>query len=337
MNLAESLLSALRDHGAREIFGIPGDFALPFFKVIETSNILPLYTLSHEPGVGFAADAAARIRSAPSVAAVTYGAGALNMVNAVASAYAEKAPVVVVSGAPGRAESSRGLLLHHQVKSLDSQHQIYREITCDQARLDDLRTAPEAIARVLHNCVTQSRPVYFEIPRNLVAEPCAAVTRLPADPVDVEAVETCVGEVLDRLQQAASPVLMVGVEIRRFGLEQKIELLAQRLDIPVMTSFLGRGLLAHSTAQVLGTYMGITGGARLLCNDGLWRARWPGSPGCHRASADYPCRRWRVSDDRLGTGQLSALWLGPDCVIVQQPQLGNVARLSARERFQQLG
>ena len=86
MNVAESLLHALYDHGVREIFGIPGDFALPFFKVIETSGILPLYTLSHEPGVGFAADAAARIRSAPSVAAVTYGAGALNMVNAVASA-----------------------------------------------------------------------------------------------------------------------------------------------------------------------------------------------------------------------------------------------------------
>src|SRR5690606_27327547 len=145
MNLAEVLLQAARDHGAREIFGIPGDFALPLFKVIESSGILPLYTLSHEPAVGFAADAAARLRSAPCVAAVTYGAGALNMVNAVAAAYAEKAPVIVISGAPGRAESSRGLLLHHQVKSLDSQYQIYREITCDQARLDDPRTAPEAI------------------------------------------------------------------------------------------------------------------------------------------------------------------------------------------------
>jgi hypothetical protein len=50
----------MRDHGAREIFGIPGDFVLPFFKVIEESGILPHYTLSHEPAVGFAADAAAR-------------------------------------------------------------------------------------------------------------------------------------------------------------------------------------------------------------------------------------------------------------------------------------
>ncbi len=59
MNLVESLLHALKDHGARQIFGIPGDFALPYFRIIEQSKILPLYTLSHEPGVGFAADASA--------------------------------------------------------------------------------------------------------------------------------------------------------------------------------------------------------------------------------------------------------------------------------------
>ena len=63
MNLSEVLLHALKEHGAREIFGIPGDYALPFFKVIEESEILPLYTLSHEPAVGFAADAAARIHA----------------------------------------------------------------------------------------------------------------------------------------------------------------------------------------------------------------------------------------------------------------------------------
>src|SRR5919106_1315618 len=86
MNLAESLLHALKDHGANRIFGIPGDFALPLFKVIEESGILPLHTLSHEPGVGFAADGAARIGGGLGVAAVTYGAGAFNLVNAVACA-----------------------------------------------------------------------------------------------------------------------------------------------------------------------------------------------------------------------------------------------------------
>ena len=56
MKLAHALLQALKDYGATEVFGIPGDFALPFFKEIEASRILPLHTLSHEPAVGFAAD-----------------------------------------------------------------------------------------------------------------------------------------------------------------------------------------------------------------------------------------------------------------------------------------
>ena len=68
MNLAEQLLKALKGYWVKEIFGIPGDFALPLFKVIEETAILPLYTLSHEPAVGFAADAAARFHTRPSVA-----------------------------------------------------------------------------------------------------------------------------------------------------------------------------------------------------------------------------------------------------------------------------
>src|SRR6185369_8445949 len=121
MNLVEALLQALADRGAGEIFGIPGDFALPFFKIAEASGLLPIKTLSHEPGVGFAADAAARMRGTIGVAAVTYGAGAFNLVNAVAGAYAEKSPVIVISGAPGRHEGGAGLLLHHQGATLQTQ------------------------------------------------------------------------------------------------------------------------------------------------------------------------------------------------------------------------
>jgi len=258
MNLAEALLTALRDHGARQVFGIPGDFVLQFFKVVEESGILPLHTLSHEPSVGFAADAAARISCAPGVAAVTYGAGALNMVNPVAAAYAEKSPLVVISGAPGRNEGRAGLLLHHQVKRLDSQFEIYREITCDQALLDDPVQAPGKIARVLRSCLEQSRPVYFEFPRNLVLEECEPVGRLPESGFDDEAVAACANEIMERIAGAVRPVMMVGVEVRRFGIESRVAELARRLHVPVVTSFMGRGLLAGSQVPVIGTYLGLT-------------------------------------------------------------------------------
>lgn len=259
MNLVESLLSALKAHGARQIFGIPGDFALPFFRIIEQSAILPLYTLSHEPGVGFAADASARLNMGLGVAAVTYGAGALNMVNAVAAAYAEKSPVVVLSGAPGLGESRSGLLLHHQAKTLDSQYQMYREITCDQVRLDDAARAPADIARVLASCLRHSEPVYIEIPRDMVNAPCAPVEPEAIRPVDDDALGACVDEILARLREARAPVLMAGVEVRRYGIESKVAALALRLGLPVVTSFMGRGLLTGSEAPLAGTYMGVAG------------------------------------------------------------------------------
>ena len=267
MNLTESLLHALEDHGARQIFGIPGDFALKFFRVIEESRILPLYTLSHEPAVGFAADGAARADQGIGVAAVTYGAGALNMVNSVATAYAERSPLVVLSGGPGKREAASGLLLHHQARTLDSQLEIYREITCDQARLDDAGRAPGDIARVLSSCVRRSRPVYLELPRDMVEAPCAPVPKradAPADAsTDAPAVEACADEVLARLALARSPVLMVGIEVRSYGLEEKVAELARRLCIPAVTGLLGRGLLADTDAPLLGTYMGVAGDPRL--------------------------------------------------------------------------
>jgi indolepyruvate decarboxylase len=259
MQLAHSLLHALRAHGGQQIFGIPGDFALPFFKAIEESGILPLYTLSHEPAVGFAADAAARVNCAPGVAAVTYGAGALNMVNAVAGAYAERSPVVVISGAPGKGEADTGLLLHHQAKTLDSQYRIYREITCEQVRLDDAARAPARIARALARCRSESRPVYIELPRDMVGVDCAAVDALAPGAVDSEALGACVDEILAQLAAATAPVLMVGVEVRRFGLEDRVALLARRLGLPVVTSLMGRGLLAGTDTPLLGTYLGVAG------------------------------------------------------------------------------
>jgi indolepyruvate decarboxylase len=271
--LAERLLQALKARGATEVFGIPGDFALPLFREIERSGLLPLHTLSHEPGVGFAADAAARARGGLGVAAVTYGAGAFNLVNAVAGAYAERVPLVVLSGAPAAHEAASGLLLHHQVKTLDSQWRLFEEVTADRARLDDVVRAPELMARVLDTALARSLPVYLEIPRDMPGRDCAEVPPPRALHVDAERLAACADELLARLRAAQNPLLMVGVEVRRYGLEARVAELARRLDIPVVTSFMGRGLLAEADVQLLGTYLGLAGdptvSERVERSDGL--------------------------------------------------------------------
>src|SRR5712675_662490 len=257
--LAQALLQGLKDHGAREIFGIPGDFVLPFYKVIEESRILPHFTLSHEPGVGFAADAAARYHCGLGVAVVTFGAGAFNLVNAIAGAYAERSPVVVIAGAPGARERASGFVLHHQARTVDTQMAVYREITCDQATLTDPGTAPAAIARVLGSAREHSLPVYIELPRDMTGVETAAVPVLPALPVDPEALAECADEILGRLMEAKAPTILIDVEIRRYNLEQRVAVLARKLGLPVVTTFMGRGLLEDAPDVVSGTYLGAAG------------------------------------------------------------------------------
>jgi indolepyruvate decarboxylase len=257
--LATALLNGLKDHGAREIFGIPGDFVLPFFKAIEDSGILPHYTLSHEPAVGFAADAAARYNCGLGVAVVTYGAGAFNLVNAVAGAYAERSPVVVVAGAPGARERASGFMLHHQARALDSQLVVFREITCDQAVLNDPTTAPGEIARVLRNARELSLPAYIELPRDMVDAAAAPVPVLPRRAADPGALAECADEILARLAQAKSAIIVVDVEIRRYGLEARVARLARKLGLPVVTTFMGRGLLDGAADVLSGTYLGAAG------------------------------------------------------------------------------
>ncbi|MEM7214405.1 MAG: indolepyruvate/phenylpyruvate decarboxylase [Pseudomonadota bacterium] len=263
MKLATALLEALKTYGAEEIFGIPGDFALPFFKEIEASGILPLYTLSHEPSVGFAADCSGRYRGTIGVACVTYGAGALNMINPIATAYAEKSPLVIISGAPGAGERQMGLGLHHQVKHLDSQMMIMREVTCAQCVLDDPQSAPEEIARVLTAARRLSRPVYMEFPRDMIDAEVTAAPDLTPEKPNSEAAKSAAQEIMRLLHNAKNPALLLGVEVRRFGLEAKVAELARKLGVPTVTSFMGRGILAETGAPIAGTYLGLAGEERI--------------------------------------------------------------------------
>ena len=181
------------------------------------------------------------------------------MVNAIAGAYAERSPVVVIAGAPGARERAGGFLLHHQARTIDTQLAVYREITCDQAVLDDPARAPEAIARVLRSAREQSLPVYIEVPRDLVDARTAPVPVLPRRPADAGALAECADEILARLAPARAPVMIVDVEIRRYGVEQKTAKLARQLGLPVVTTFMGRGLMEDAADVLAGTYLGAAG------------------------------------------------------------------------------
>ena len=161
-------------------------------------------------------------------------------------------------GGPGKGESSSGLLLHHQAKTLDSQFRIFEEITCDRVRVS---TTPSARGR---HCLRAGQlpeafaaERYIEIPRDMVAVPCAAVPPLAAPAV------------MPRRWQPAPTRCCSGLAGHAAGADGRCEGAATAWRRrwrnsragwrPVATRFMGRGLFAESDAALVGTYMGVAG------------------------------------------------------------------------------
>ncbi len=257
--LAMHLFEMLHSYGVRHAFGIPGDFALSLYDALEGSP-LEIVVMTHEPSAGFAADAYSRVRGL-GVAVVTYGVGALNTVNSVAQAYAEKSPLVVVSGAPGTKERQERDLLHHKVKTFETQWRVYQEVTAYATILDNPLTADAEIHRALDIALSFKRPVYIEIPRDMVDVEIEELPYQipPAKRVSRGALLEALSETVQALNKATSPVLLVDVEVHRFGLQETVVELAERLQVPVCSTMLGKSAFPEHHPLYIGIYNGEAG------------------------------------------------------------------------------
>ncbi len=259
ITIGQYLINSLKKIGIDHIFGIPGDYIINFFKEMEKNNLNLIGTCT-EQGAAFAADAYARVNGI-SALCVTYTVGGLNTVNAIAGAYAEKAPVIVISGAPGICEISNDIMLHHSIRDQNSQLNIFKEITVAFTRLDDPYTAAYEIDRVLQTCLKHKRPVYIELPRDMVKETCIN----PPKKVTViskmcpKSLEEAIEEVTSILNNAKNPIILAGVEIKRYKLEDKFKKLLEKCGYPYATTFMGKSLIPESHPQFVGVFMGEVG------------------------------------------------------------------------------
>ena len=258
-SIGEYLLKQLHRRGVRHIFGVPGDYVLGFYDLIEKSPIKHVGT-TREDSAGFAADAYARVHGL-GAACVTYCVGGLNMTNPVAGAYAEKSPVVVISGAPGVKERQRDPLLHHKVRDFSTQREIFEHITIASASLEDPLTAYREIDRVLHTVERYKRPGYIELPRDMVDVVRPHRTRMPslAELTDEAALAECIAEAAKILNRSKRPVILAGVEVHRFGLQDSLVELVNRLGIPVAATLLGKSVIGEEHPLYLGVYEGAMG------------------------------------------------------------------------------
>ncbi len=256
--VAHMLVDELRTRNVGHVFGIPGDYSLGLFKVIEQSPLALIGTCD-EQGAGFAADAYARIRGLGAVA-VTYGVGGLKLVNSTAQAYAERSPVVVISGAPGVGEASNDALLHHRVRDFGTQMRVFREVTVAQCVLDDPRTAQREVRRVLAAAARHKRPVYIEIPRDCalaaVVDDGPEIVRASLPSYDAATLAEALHEAVEMLNRAHSPIILAGVELHRFGLQDKLIQLVGKSGIRFATTIMGKSVVNEELPGFVGVYAG---------------------------------------------------------------------------------
>ncbi len=253
------LINRLMDYGIKDVFGIPGDYVLAFYSMLEHSPI-NVVGCTREDCAGFAADAYARINGMGAVC-VTYCVGGLSVCNSVAGAFAEKSPVVVISGSPGLNERVNNPLLHHKVREFRTQLEVFEKICIAATELIDPLTAFAEIDRVLEAADRFKRPVYIEIPRDMVAvvPPTAHVFHRQRYRHEPRALEEAVREAHDRLNRAERPIIVAGVEIHRFGLQDQVMRLAEQASIPLAATLLGKSVIREKHPLYIGLYEGAMG------------------------------------------------------------------------------
>ena len=253
---SQYLIRRLGELGVTDIFGIPGDYVLGFMKQVEDSPIRLVGT-TNELCAGYAADAYARLRGM-GVLCLTYAVGTLSAANAIAGAFAEKSPLVVISGAPGLRELRKRGMLHHMVGPADTQLRSLQPITAAQCVLDDPLTALREIDRVLEVCLRRKQPVYIEIPRDRVDLECLEIPRQqsPAPTSDPDELREAVGEAMAMLHTANKPVILAGIEIHRMGLVPQLTAFAEKHNIPVCSTLLSKSVISEKHPLYAGTYVG---------------------------------------------------------------------------------
>jgi TPP-dependent 2-oxoacid decarboxylase len=254
--IGQYLLKRLHEAGVKHIFGVPGDYILGFYDLMIKSPLHYIGT-TREDSAAFAADGYARCLGMGAVA-VTYGVGALNTVNAVAGAYAESSPVIVISGAPGVREQRDDPLLHHRFGPFTFQREIFERITCAAEVLNDPVIAFRQIDRAIATARRLCKPAYIEIPRDMVLAEGYPMPAEMAEPFasDESALAEAVAETLALMARSVAPMIMAGVELHRRGLQGALVKLVERAHLPVVATLTGKSVFAERHPAYLGIYEG---------------------------------------------------------------------------------
>lgn len=266
-SVSEFLVERLENLGLGHVFGVVRDGSNPFVDSVRNSAKIQFVSGVDENGSGFSADTYARASGMGCVCA-SYNAGALKLCNAIAGAYAERSPVMVVSVSTPSKNRNDDFLLHHVVKSFDNQQKIFKNITCNSTILNDATKAGYAIDKAIEDMIANKQPVYLEMPVDVARSPIRYDVYRDGTPSskqsDPESLKDAISETSDWLKSSSKPVILVGVQVVRYGLSDKLTRFAEKYNIPMITTLLGKSSIDENHQLFSGVYCGKSSDPRVL-------------------------------------------------------------------------
>ena len=248
MNAAELFVRCLENEDVDYIFGIPGEENIDMMDTLLDSTIR-FVTTRHEQGAAFMADVYGRLTGRAGVCLSTLGPGATNLVTGVADANMDRAPVVAIAG---QAATTRMHKESHQHLDLVS---LFAPITKYSTQIREPEIIPEVVRKAFKQAIAEKPGVSFiDFPENIAGadvegkEPLRVQAAATPEPPEAK-----VAQAAEIISRARHPIIMAGNGIIRSRATEQLQAFAEKLQIPVATTFMAKGAIPFSHPLSLGT------------------------------------------------------------------------------------
>ena len=247
MNGAEALIQSLEKIGIEIMFGLPGGSAIPLFDALyKVRRKMKFVLVRHEQNAAHEADGYARATGKPAAVLVTSGPGAANTVTGIMTAYMDSVPMIVITG-----QSVRGMLGKDAFQEADI-FNLTMPIVKHSYLVKSANDIPRVVAEAYHIATTgRPGPVLIDVPKDVGTEACTAgleaELNLPGYKPEKKgyAPET-IQQIADALAASQRPVIIAGHGAALSHAEDELLALAEKLQIPVASTLLGKGVFPDS-------------------------------------------------------------------------------------------
>ncbi len=247
MNTAELLVHCLENEGVEYVFGLPGEENLHVLEALRHSSI-QFITTRHEQGAAFMADLYGRLTGKAGVCLSTLGPGATNLMTGVADANLDGAPLVAITGQVG---TDRMHIESHQYLDLVA---MFAPVTKWNAQIVRPSNTTE-IVRKAFKIAQSEKPgaVHIDLPENIAAMPVIGQPLTKDSREKTYASFRSLGKAAVAISKSKNPLILVGNGAIRAGAGEELTEFATRMNIPVVNTFMGKGVIPYTHPLALWT------------------------------------------------------------------------------------